>query len=80
VRDLYGTVVKEGANKGILITTSDFGPDSYEYVKGLPIRLFSGGELVHLLGKHGHKARIDLAEAKQIQAEKDAEARRQTRS
>jgi len=76
VRDLYGTVVKEGANKGILITTSDFGPDSYEYVKGLPITLLSGGNLVHLLGKHGHKARIDLVEAKQIQAEKDAEARR----
>jgi restriction system protein len=76
VRDLYGTVVKEGANKGILITTSDFGPDSYEYVKGLPITLLSGGNLVHLLAKHGHKARIDLAEAKRIQAEKDAAARR----
>lgn len=80
VRDLYGTVVKEGANKGILITTSDFGPDSYEYVKGLPITLLSGGNLVHLLAKHGHKGRIDLAEAKRIQAEKDAEARRQARS
>lgn len=80
VRDLYGTVVKEGANKGILITTSNFGPDSYEYVKGLPITLLSGGHLVHLLAKHGHKARIDLAEAKRIQAEKDAEARGQARS
>ncbi len=78
VRDLYGTVVKEGANKGILITTSDFGPDSYEYVKGLPVTLLSGGNLVQLLGKHGHKTRIDLVEAKRIQAEKDAEARRQT--
>ena len=80
VRDLYGTVVKEGANKGILITTSDFGPDSYDYVKGLPITLLSGGNLVHLLAKHGHKARIDLAEAKQIQAEKDAEGRGPPRS
>ena len=80
VRDLYGTVVKEGANKGILITTSDFGPDSYEYVKGLPITLLSGGNLVHLLGKHGHRARIDLVEAKQIQAEKDAEARGQVQN
>lgn len=80
VRDLYGTVVKEGANKGILITTSDFGPDSYEYVKELPITLLTGGNLVHLLAKHGHKARIDLAEAKRIQAEKDAETRGQARS
>jgi len=77
VRDLYGTVVKEGANKGILITTSDFGPDSYEYAKGLPITLFNGGNLVHLLAKHGHKARIDIAEAKKIQAERDVEVRRQ---
>jgi len=77
VRDLYGTVVKEGANKGILITTSDFGPDSYEYAKGLPITLLNGGNLVHLLAKHGHKARIDIAEAKKIQAERDAEVRRQ---
>lgn len=80
VRDLYGTVVKEGANKGILITTSDFGPDSYEYVKGLPITLLSGGHLVHLLAKHGHKVRIDLIEAKQIQAKKDAEAHGQAQN
>jgi len=29
VRDLYGTVVNEGANTGILVTTSSFGPDAY---------------------------------------------------
>ena len=28
VRDLYGTIVNEGANRGILVTTSSFGPDS----------------------------------------------------
>ena len=27
VRDLYGTVVNEGANRGILVTTSNYGPD-----------------------------------------------------
>ena len=26
VRDLYGTLMNEGANKGILVTTSDYGP------------------------------------------------------
>jgi restriction system protein len=31
VRDLYGTVVNEGATKGILVTTSDYGPDAYEF-------------------------------------------------
>ncbi len=30
VRDLYGTIMNEGANKGILVTTSDYGSDSYD--------------------------------------------------
>src|SRR5262249_47413580 len=37
VRDLYGTVHSEGANKGILVTTSGYGPDAYEFVKDKPI-------------------------------------------
>lgn len=66
VRDLYGTVVNEGANKGILVTTADYGPDAYEFAKDKPLTLLSGNNLLHLLAKHGHKARIDLREAKQI--------------
>lgn len=69
VRDLYGTVLNEGANKGILVTTSDYGPDAYEFAKGKPLRLLSGNNLLHLLQKHGHKAKIDLREAKKILAE-----------
>lgn len=65
VRDLYGTVLNEGANKGILVTTSDFGPDSYSFANGKPLTLFNGGNLLQLLEKHGHKAKIDLKEAKQ---------------
>jgi restriction system protein len=34
VRNLYGKVLNEGANKGILVTTSDYGSDSYEFAKG----------------------------------------------
>jgi restriction system protein len=64
VRDLYGTVMNEGATKGILVTTSDFGPDSYNFAKGKPLTLFNGSNLLHLLEKHGHKAKIDLKEAK----------------
>ena len=64
VRDLYGTMLNEGANKGILVTTSDYGPDAYEFAKGKPLVLLTGGNLLHLLESHGHKARIDLAEAK----------------
>jgi restriction system protein len=64
VRDLYGTVMNEGANKGILVTTSDFGPDSYNFAKDKPLVLFNGGNLLHLLQKHGHKAKINLEELK----------------
>lgn len=64
VRDLYGTIINEGANKGILITTSDYGPDSYKFAQGKPITLLNGGHLLFLLEKHGKKARIDLQEAK----------------
>ena len=69
VRDLYGTVHNEGANKGILVTTADYGPDAYEFAKGKPLTLLSGSELLYLLAKHGHKARIDLREARALAAE-----------
>ena len=69
VRDLYGTLVNEGANKGILVSTADYGPDAYEFAKGKPITLLNGGNLLHLLEKHGHKACINLKEAKALLAE-----------
>jgi restriction system protein len=69
VRDLYGTMMNEGANKGILVTTSEYGPDAYEFAKGKPMVLLSGGNLLHLLEKHGHSARIDLQEAKRLLGE-----------
>lgn len=68
VRDLYGAVINEGANKGILVTTSDYGTDAYEFIKGKPLTLLNGSNLLALLEKHGHKARIDLKEAKLLQA------------
>ncbi|MCX5830591.1 MAG: restriction endonuclease [Deltaproteobacteria bacterium] len=71
VRDLYGTVLNEGATKGILVSTADYGPDAYEFAKGKPITLLSGSNLLHLLEKHGHHAKIDLRDAKRILAEKD---------
>jgi restriction system protein len=65
VRDLFGTVMNEGATKGILVTTADYGPDAYEFAKGKPITLMSGANLLYLLEKHGFKAKIDIKEAKQ---------------
>jgi len=66
VRDLYGTVINEGASRGILVTTSEYGPDAYDFAKDKPITLLNGSNLLHLLNKHGHKAKIDLKEAKKI--------------
>lgn len=66
VRDLYGTTMNEGATKGILVTTANYGPDAYEFAKGKPLTLLNGSNLLHLLEKHGHKAKIDLKEAKAI--------------
>lgn len=64
VRDLYGTMIAEGASKGLLVTTSHFGKDSREFVKDKPISLIDGSNLVFLLEKHGHKVRIDIKEAR----------------
>ena len=64
VRDLYGTVINEGANSGILITTSDYGHDSYEFAKDKPLKLLNGGHLLALLHKNGRKGYINIQEAK----------------
>jgi restriction system protein len=66
VRDLYGTVINEGATKGILVTTADYGSDAYNFAKDKPLTLLNGSNLLHLLEKHGHHAKIDLREAKRM--------------
>jgi restriction system protein len=68
VRDLYGTVINEGANRGILITTSAYGPDAYEFAKDKPLSLVDGTNLLLMLQKHGKKYRIDLEEARRLNA------------
>lgn len=71
VRDLYGTTMNEGATKGILVSTADYGPDAYDFAKGKPLTLLNGSNLLHLLEKHGFHAKIDLREARRILSEKD---------
>ncbi|MFG3170103.1 restriction endonuclease [Streptomyces sp. NPDC048200] len=58
VRDLYGTVQDAGANKGVLVTTSGFGPGSYTFANGKPLELIPGAELVDLLHRHGLRGRL----------------------
>ncbi|MFA5119009.1 MAG: restriction endonuclease [Candidatus Omnitrophota bacterium] len=71
VRDLYGTVMNEGAMKGILVTTTDYGPDAYKFAQDKPLTLLNGNNLLHLLEKHGHKAKIDVKEARKTLDLKD---------
>jgi restriction system protein len=66
VRDLWGTVNHEGAMKGILVTTSQYGPDSYAFIQNKPIQLINGSELLGLLEQYGYKFRIDLEEARRL--------------
>jgi Restriction endonuclease len=65
VRDLYGTLINEGANRGILITTSHYGPDAYAFARDKPISLLTGADLIDMLRRHGRRYRIDLDEARE---------------
>jgi restriction system protein len=62
VRDLYGTMLNEGASKGILVATSKYGSDAYEFSKDKPLELIDGGGLLYLLDQVGIKARIIMPE------------------
>ena len=68
VRDLYGTVHNEGANTGILVTTSHYGPEAYEFAQNKPLKLINGSQLLGLLEKAGYQFRIDLNEARALAA------------
>jgi len=59
VRDLYGTMLNEGASKGILVCTSGYGADAFNFAKDKPLELIDGGGLLYLLREHaGVDARI----------------------
>ncbi len=61
VRDLYGTMQHEGAMKGILVTTSDYGKDAHEFIKNKPLALINGQELLYYFNKHGYNnVKIEL--------------------
>ena len=47
-----------GATKGILITTSGFGPTSYQFATGKPLQLIDGTALLALCHHHHIPARI----------------------
>jgi restriction system protein len=63
VRELYGTVMSEGANRGILVTTSHYGRDAYEWAINKPLTLIDGPNLLSLLTKHGYQFAIDISKS-----------------
>jgi restriction system protein len=46
-------MINEGANKGILVSTSGCGSGAFDFVKNKPIELIDGGSLLYLLENHG---------------------------
>ena len=52
IRDLYGVVTAERANKGILITTGHFTTSALEFAANLNLELISGDSLIALLHKY----------------------------
>ncbi|MFF5444280.1 restriction endonuclease [Streptomyces sp. NPDC012888] len=76
VRDLYGTVQDAGANKGVLVTTSSFGPGSRSFAEGKPLELVSGPELVELLHRHGLRGRLGAPVPRQRPARREPERER----
>lgn len=59
VRDLYGTMMNEGASKGILVTTSGYGSASDKFAKNKPLELIDGSGLLSLLKEYaGVEAKI----------------------
>ncbi len=58
VRDLESTMRRQGANRGILVTTSGFGPGSRKHAEGQPLTLVDGPMLLTLLREHGLPGRL----------------------
>ena len=52
VRDLFGAMDHERANKGILITTSRFAPACWKFAEGKPMELIDGSNLLALIEEH----------------------------
>lgn len=53
IRDLYGVITSERANKGILMTTGYFTKSAIAFAEGKTIELIDGEQLDVLLKRHG---------------------------
>ena len=53
IRDLYGVVMSERANKGILMTTGHFTKSAIAFATGKPLELIDGTALKSLMNQYG---------------------------
>ena len=53
IRDLYGVVMSERANKGILMTTGHFTKSAIAFATGKPLELIDGPALKSLMNQYG---------------------------
>ena len=53
IRDLYGVVTSERANKGILMTTGHFTKSAIAFAAGKPLELIDGPSLKSLMNQYG---------------------------
>lgn len=59
VRNLHKRSMSEDADKGVLVTTSDFSRSAHDFAKDKLIQLLNGDDLLRLLDRHGYDAEID---------------------
>lgn len=52
IRDLYGVVMSESANKGILVTTGTITKSAQKFAEGKPLELIDGGQLSRLMQQY----------------------------
>lgn len=50
VRELYGVMAADGANRGIVVTSGGYTPDALDFARGNPLELIDGPRLVRLIG------------------------------
>jgi restriction system protein len=62
VKELFGSLIHEGAIKGVLVTTSDFTTEAIEFAKNKPLSLINGNKLLALFENHGQQPQANLQE------------------
>lgn len=63
IRDLYGVMMSERANKGVLMTTGYFTRSAIAFAEGKPIELIDGTKIKELLVQYGLRSEGDFLQS-----------------